>query len=426
VRNYFNLSKSQIIRHTGYLFWTIMAQALDLGLTRVVLFPLVIYIAGKEEFGVFAIALSVVMIVGIQPATGLITGLLRHMAEYSEEKRAQFYQTAMRLNHIAMTVVIALGLLIIAILWQTSLVPPKLLKCILPLAISLYTENQFALALTELRYLRKFKSQALWHGLRSGCVLCGALPGAIINGAIGAAWGFSAGLILSYVILCLRRGHWMRFSYNTDMAEVLKKVWFHVTMAGIIALSGPYLNRIILSANHGFTNVAELVAATSVKIIFTMLITNIGFLTLSLISRYPSVEKLTTRVKAQYLLITGASILGPLLLRIMYPTIFDESLRLFYIVIWTIPFTILTSLMRPITMKFAPIKITPLVNTVSLAATLVPSVILVPRYYAYGAAWAIVIGETVTGLLWLAAALKVLLFTKTQAGIETGATAVIE
>jgi O-antigen/teichoic acid export membrane protein len=153
VRNYFNLSKSQIIRHTGYLFWTIMAQALDLGLTRVVLFPLVIYIAGKEEFGVFAIALSVVMIVGIQPATGLITGLLRHMAEYSEEKRAQFYQTAMRLNHIAMTVVIALGLLIIAILWQTSLVPPKLLKCILPLAISLYTENQFALALTELRYI---------------------------------------------------------------------------------------------------------------------------------------------------------------------------------------------------------------------------------------------------------------------------------
>ena len=202
------------------------------------------------------------------------------------------------------------------------------------------------------------------------------------------------------------------------MAKVLKAVWLHIVVAGIIASSGPYLNRIFLSISHGFANVAELVAATSVLTIFTMLIANFGSMVLSIISKYRSAMEISNQVKMQYLALTGAAILvtpvitiffGPLLLKFMFPAIFEDSLKLFYIVLWSLPFLILTQLMRPIVLKFASVKITPIINGLSLVGTILSTVTLVPKYRAVGAAWAIVLGTTVGGLLWCAAALRVLL-----------------
>jgi O-antigen/teichoic acid export membrane protein len=418
MKNYINLNKSQVIRHTGYLFWTLVAQGLDLGGTRVILFPILLYLLGKEEFGVFVIALSIVMIIGIQPANGLMTGLLRYAAEYSEEKRIQFYRTAMQMGYVALGILVVLGLLVVGVLWQITLIPKSLLKCLVPLIISLYADNQFTLILTHLRYRREFRTRALWYGLRSGCSLLGGLAGAIVSGAIGAAWGFSLGIILAYLILRYRYSEWMKVSYNSEMSKVLKNVWFHMTVAGVIALAGPYINRIVLGASHGFANVTELVAATSILAIVMMLISNIGYLTLSVISRYSSIAEMSMKVRIQYLALTGAAavicpvvtmLFGPILLRVMFSTVFNDSLNLLYIVVLSIPFVVLTQLMRPIVLKFASIKITPIINTFSLVATLLPAVALVPKYEARGAAWAIVIGKSLAGMLWAFAACRVLL-----------------
>ena len=418
MKSYFNLNVSRTVRHTGYLFWTLVTQVVDSGISRVVFYPLLVYLIGKEEFGVFAIAQSVVLIIGATPADGLMTGLLRHTAHYPKERHNQFYHTAMRLNHIAMVIIIALGLAVIGILWQTTLVPHQLLKCLVPLVLSLYTENQFVLVFTELRYNREFRTGALWFGLKSSCSVLAGLTGAVLNGVVGAAWGYSAGLISAYIVLRLRRNYWMKTAYSVEMAKVLKAVWLHITVAGIIAFSGPYLNRIFLSASHGFADVAELVAATSVLTIFTMLIANFGSMVLSVISKYRSVMEISNRVKMQYLALTGTAILvtpvitiffGPLLLRIMFPAIFEDSLKLFYIVVWSLPFLILTQLMRPIVLKFASVRITPIINGLSLAGTLLSTVTLVPKYQAVGAAWAVVLGVVIGGLLWFGAALRVLL-----------------
>lgn len=418
MKNYFNLNISRTVRHTGYLFWTLVSQMVDSGISRVVFYPLLVYLIGKEEFGVFAIAQSVVLIIGASPGDGLMTGLLRHTAQYPKERHNQFYHTAMRLDHMAMVIIVALGLAVIGILWQTTLVPHQLLKCLIPLVISLYTENQFMLVLTELRYNREFRTGALWYSLKSSGAVLAGLAGAVLYGVVGAAWGYSAGLISAYIVLRLRRNYWMKTSYNVEMAKVLKAVWLHIVVAGIIASSGPYLNRIFLSISHGFANVAELVAATSVLTIFTMLIANFGSMVLSIISKYRSAMEISNQVKMQYLALTGAAILvtpvitiffGPLLLKFMFPAIFEDSLKLFYIVLWSLPFLILTQLMRPIVLKFASVKITPIINGLSLVGTILSTVTLVPKYRAVGAAWAIVLGTTVGGLLWCAAALRVLL-----------------
>lgn len=110
MKNYFNLNICRTVRHTGYLFWTIATQVVDSGISRVVFYPLLVYLVGKEEFGVFAIAQSVVLIIGATPADGLMTGLLRHTAHYPKERHNQLYHTAMRLDHIAMVIIVALRL----------------------------------------------------------------------------------------------------------------------------------------------------------------------------------------------------------------------------------------------------------------------------------------------------------------------------
>ena len=80
-----------MLRDAGYIFWVFAEQAAFLALPRLVLFPLAAYLVGKEDFGVFSTALSVTLLLGIQPQNGLGTGLLRHLSDYSEERRAQFY-----------------------------------------------------------------------------------------------------------------------------------------------------------------------------------------------------------------------------------------------------------------------------------------------------------------------------------------------
>jgi O-antigen/teichoic acid export membrane protein len=74
MKSYFNLNISRTVRHTGYLIWTLVSQVVDSGISRVVFYPLLVYLVGKEEFGVFAIAQSVVLIIGTSPGDGLAPG----------------------------------------------------------------------------------------------------------------------------------------------------------------------------------------------------------------------------------------------------------------------------------------------------------------------------------------------------------------
>jgi O-antigen/teichoic acid export membrane protein len=97
---------------------------------------------------------------------------------------------------------------------------------------------------------------------------------------------------------------------------------------------------------------------------------------------------------------------SPIAFKLIFPNFGEESRKLLHIVIWAIPFTTLISLMRPFVMKFAAIKITPLINALSLLGTLVPAIVLIPSLHASGAAWAVVVGQAVTGSLWTIFALR--------------------
>ena len=409
---------SNIARLFNHLIWTFGEQVMSIGMPRLLLFPVAALLIGKQEFGIFVTAQSVILIIGLQPSNGLSTGLLRHLSAYSESQQLQYCRAALHMSHIAMIILIGVGLACLATLGLYEIVARDIVKCLIPLLLSLYPENQFALILTELRIKRHFKRRTLWYGLRAIALVTFAIIGAFSGTALGLAWGYLVGSSLAYAILLTSRRKWLSKIYDKKMGQSLKRVWLHMTIAGIIVLSGPYLNRIILSVWHTYSDVADLFAATSVVYLFMAPVTSGGGLLLSLLARYNSIDAFTNRARKQFFVAIIVAlvalpifikILGPLIVSLLFPAFGSNPRKLFEIAAWIAPGLVLISFTRPFVVKFAPVHVTPIINGFGLVALLLPAILLVPQFGATGAAWAMVIGAAVPGLLWCAAAAGVLL-----------------
>lgn len=408
-------------RNFGYVFWTFAEQASVIAIPRLVLWPLAAYVIGKEDFGVFVFAFAITSILGIQPANGLATAILRHLSDYNKEQQQQFCGIAMRLCHRAMIIVLLAGLLCCVIVAGTRLQSSQVVYCLIPLILSLYPENQTHLLLTESRFHRRFRKRAFWFGIRSIIIVIAGYLGAELAGLIGLAWGYSIGHFLIYGFLRYQYREWLKTASDLEMVFVLKKVWLHITVAGVIAFAGPYLNRIILGGLHGFTETADLVAATSVAFIFLAPITSISGLLLSVISRYESINDFSLQARWQWLcmLILGM-VVCPLTLKyfsssiihFLYPGFGDKSVELLKILIWMIMASTVVNLCRPFVMKFGSVRVVPLINIISLAATLGSALVLIPIYKTTGAAWAIVSGSIVTAALWFLYASRIYILSK--------------
>lgn len=384
--------------------WVVGEQAAAIGTTRFLLLPIAASLIGEESFGVFIMAMSVVAILGATPSMGLSTGILRHLVEYPEAQQPRFCQTAVRLCHKAMLIILAAGLLGIAVAGAARLAPVEILGCLVSLVVSLYAENQFGVMLTDLRVKREFKVRTFWTVYRAAWVFAIGLVGAYLGGTVGLAAGFATGNMIGYVTLRYQRREWLRQPYDPEMGRVLKRIWFHMTLAGILALSGQYLNRIILGIYYSFSDVAHLFAATSITAMFLVLLGCFNYLLLSMLARYKSFSELTKTVKIQWLTVlivsmvglpTAVMAIGPVVLRIMYPEFSDEAIDLLRIVVWMMPFAVVADMVRPFVVKFSPTKVIPIVNGLALSGFLIPSLVLIPRFGCYGAAWSFVLGRAI-------------------------------
>lgn len=402
-------------KQAGYVFWAMGENILNLGLPRLLLFPLVVYFVGKDQFGIFIIALSITGIIGFQPGNGLATGMFRQLSQHEPQEQKLLCSTAAKMCSYAMLAVIVFGLIISFVVYLLNIIEPLLFYCIMPLLISLYPENQFMLNLTELRIRRKFARRTGWYSIRAVLILICGVAGMLAGDAIGFAWGYTIGNFAAYGFLLIRRKDWLNKGYDKSMATGLKKVWLHATIAGIIAVSGPYLNRIILGLYHEYSEVADLFAASALLFGSMIISACMGYVLLSVLAKYRSIDDLPNSIRHQFLFVVVLLLaitpivfwlVSPLVFNLIFPKFGEEARSLLNIVVWAVPFGVLIALMRPFIMKFSDIKIAPLVNALSLIGTLVPAILLVPPLHSVGGAWAIVIGQAVTGLLWTFFALR--------------------
>lgn len=405
-------------RDIGYMFWVLAEQVANLALPRLVLFPIAAYLIGKESFGVFSTALSVTLILGLQPQNGLGTGLLRHLPEYTENERSQLLGTTMKMCHPVMLLIVLAGILGSVLAGITKLAEWELIGCLIPLLISLYSDNQFMLILTEMRFLRQFQQRAIWITGRAIWAVITGMIGALIGGAVGLAWGFTLGNFMVYLWLRSKRDSWYKTAYNKQMATVLKGVWLQITIAGILTVSTPHLNRIILSMYHSYIVVSDLVAATSVAFIFLAPIQCFGMLILSMISKYSSIKEFSRRGKMGCLIMALLGVIvipiimfmvGPTILKFLYPRFGQDPLALIPVVVWIIPAGALISIVSPFVLKFASVRTMPIINSISFICTIIPAFVLIPGYKASGAAWAIVMGNSISAVIFCMVFVRLLL-----------------
>ena len=164
------MSIARFKRYFGYSFWVALEVAVFTGLSRLVVFPVVAYLIGKEEFGLFIFSLGIVMLIAKAPSAGLETGVIRHMAELPKPEQEVLISTGVRLCKIAMLATVSVGVVALFVaryFWQTD---PKIIWSIVPLLILLYSWNLFELQVTRYRVERRFALRTAWYSYRdSSC-----------------------------------------------------------------------------------------------------------------------------------------------------------------------------------------------------------------------------------------------------------------
>ncbi len=399
-------------RYFGYSFWVTLETVLSMGVSRLVIFPIAAYILGKEQFGLFLFALGIVMMIGKAPSGGLETAVMRHFSELNGQARDALISTGIRLCKIMMWVIVLVGIIVLGIVKYFRQTNTQIILCLIPLLIFLYSWNLFELQIVRYRVERKFALRAGWYGIQ-GLAQLAVIPAAYWGGAVGMAWGYLFGFMITQVMLSWRHGTLFRkLVYDTSMAKLLMQIWFHLTIASVIIFSSRYIYTIILGIFNSYSAVSIFFGASNVIYLAAAPLGVIGSLLLSMLAGYASLasfgkrQKYTVLAAAASISIMAILIVffaGPFILSIQFPAFSDESARVLRWLIPIIPWCVAESFSRPFIVKFGPIKFVPILNLIALIGHLLPAIILIPMLGMNGAVVSYNIGCVLSGISCLGA-----------------------
>jgi O-antigen/teichoic acid export membrane protein len=222
-----------------------------------------------------------------------------------------------------------------------------------------------------------------------------------------------SGYIVTHIILSWRQKILFKKSaYDANLAGLLKQVWFHLTIASVLGLSGRYIYRIILGILHSYSSVAVFFGATNIINLCMAPMSILGSLLLSMLSGFTHLKDVGKRQRYTVLgavisIIVGATLAvffaGPFILSIMFPEFADESTRILRLLTMIIPCVAIIMFSRPFVVKFGPVKFVPVLNFTTLTAHLVPAIVLIPKFGIKGAAISYDIGYGLSAIFYLVA-----------------------
>lgn len=406
--------KTHLKRYFGYTFWVALETVVFTGLSRLVIFPVAAHLLGKEQFGLFIFSLGIVMMLGMAPSVGLTTGVIRHMAELEASARGTLVSTSIRMCKIAMLLIVLIGIVALGIaryFWQTDL---KTIWCLVPLLILLYPWNILELQLVRYRVGREFALRTAWYSVLSIFSFI-AIPAAIFGGAVGMAWGYMLGFVVTHILLSWKQKILFKKSnYDTKLASLLKKIWLHISIASILSLSGRYIYRLILGVFYSYSTVTIFFGATNIIDLCMAPMSILSQLLLSMLSGFSRLEDVGKRQRYTVLVAVvsigvGGSLIvllaGPYILSVIFPGFADESTQILRWLVMVVPCLTVESFSRPFVIKFGPIKFIPVLNFITLMGHLVPAITLVPKFGIIGAAVSYNIGYSISAISWFGALL---------------------
>jgi O-antigen/teichoic acid export membrane protein len=392
-----------------YSVWSGLDQFINIGLPRLVLFPLLAWLM-PDEFGVFVLALSFVQMVGLTPSNGLAGYVIRDFARHDPEHQRLMMRTVLFLSGLIM---LPFGLFFLfGGGWLGRVYQSPDLGRMLPLlGIYLLLMNVVETALTMFRVHRAFSRPAFFH-LVQLLLLFTSIPFYKLWGLPGVALAHAIGNIPVLVLLFVQEPaiFCARPYFSREMAGSALRVWLPYSASAFIFVSAGYLDRPLLGYWWPEDEVAIFFAAVSTAGVVIIPAMFTSQLVLSLLGKSTGIQGFSRRFLTLYALgtiVSAAALffvvapLGRLVLTKLYSGIAEQALPLWNYAVAAYTLMHIQALCRPFITKFLSPNIIPVLAFASVVARVLPMLWLVPRFGKTGAVQAMLIGSAVAALLWL-------------------------
>lgn len=419
---------SRILRFGKYFSWTVVDQFINLGIPRLILFPILASMMTDDAFGSFVITLGAIQMIGLAPSNGLIGYIIRDYITQSDDRKALLTRTTLMLSLAIMiptSLMYILGAKSIAGFYGGNTIVMQLLPM---MAIFLLLTNVVETLQATYRVHRKFKRISLVHGLQTALLFL-AIP-------LYYQWQMR-GIAVAYIIAGVgalmfvgfleRRTIFQRPMFSRSFAKSAMKVWPAFSIAAMISLSAGYLDRMLLGYWWSPADVKPFFAAVSMASLVAIPGTLLAGLIFSLLGSVKQAGHLNRKFYVYYVLGVCASsvvvlligwFVGRWLLELFYPDVADVSMTLWYAIMAGFAIFNVGTLFRPFVSKFLSPKILPVISIISFVARITPLVILIPTQGAMGAAQGLLIGMSITSCMWLILYIKKFIFSLNTKAVD--------
>lgn len=400
--------RSRVMRLGGYTAWTVAALAMPLVLDRIVACPILRQRLGEAPFGSFVWVRSLAYMFGNIIANGFSIPFLRDLVHQSEAEVRIRMRTALLLTSVLTCVVMCLVSVVACyvggpFVWRNA---EALFIPFIGFALARSLDLVITVRLRVQRRVRQiFVLRTIEGVVLSAAAIFIPTRDILIIAAIYFSSTFIPMLLTGFFnrdVLAGGRG------WDLDCAKSLLKQAPAGSLMVAIDSAQVYLPIILLGAMAGKNAVPAFYAA-GVGYAFLTPITHLGQAVLSLISGKKSFD-LHGRRGRQYLgttlalaLAVGLTsyVVGRWLVVFLYPLDAPATLKFYHWIAVANGCASVRALMRPIGLKFAPLKSVVRLSWITLAAQVAALVTLIPLWQAAGAAVALAISSAIGMLIWL-------------------------
>jgi len=393
-----------------------LSRTLPLAAEKVVVHPFLLRFLGPDAFGSFVLALGVVMLLVGIPGGGIQPATLREHARFENRRKDAFFRAGVA---VAVSVVGLVCLVLVVFAGEIAGImakgSPRTAEYIRMLSLYALVLGCLLGLQVVLRAYLKF-GQLLLGSLFTvlGFILVILLVMTFGRGSVGLSYAAGPAGGLLFTAFLLRRPLAGRpWLYWSDLRIYARTSPFFMGTAAI-GFSQTYLSRLYLGAHVPLGQVACFFAGNAVALLFAQHAGMMGAVAFSYVARKKSIREVHRGALLRYLALTGlfafltlaaGLLLGPLLLRLLYPAVVTGAAPVFAIRIVGVSCAVPRYMMVGIAQKFLRRWLTAALNAASLAINLGLLILLVPGHGIRGAAWATVGADLMSGAAYVMLAL---------------------
>ncbi len=343
-------------------------------------------------------------------ANGFALYLLRELAGQSQELARRTMNTAIRLS-----IILSVAVLVVASTASLPFADPALQSrawsVYFPLGVFALGRSLELLFNVVLRVERRFATMFVIRVIEAGVLLVNLWIAPTRNlWAIGTV--YAASVLLAYPLFWryCRTFVGGPVGWDSGLARALMSAWVPGALMTLMEQTQVYASRLVLGILGGAEDVAVLYAGTSIGNIFVAPIGLISTVVLSLLASN-RIFALSGRRGKEYLAISGTIaaatgfiswLIGRWLIVRLYPDLSESTLTFYGWIAIGNGFMSFALLLRPIAVRYLPLKQVAVVSAVTASIQLIALMVLVPSGKAQGAAMSLAGSSFLAGMLWLA------------------------